>query len=228
MSPCLTSQMQSTENVRSNAQGGVQYRYMEEQRRQPGINWGSIIGWLIFFAVIAGGPLLNTLQNALGGTVRIPAGLLPFIILGLVILGALISVIRGITRRSESFPTADRSTSRPQSARSPFPSSYQPPTYDDDRSLPQSVRSPFPSSYQPSTYRDTPYQPQSVRSPFPSSAPDMEWIQAQARRMSLPDQSMLPPAPRFDPVISPLGVAVGVIGLVLLVGMALYIFGVTP
>jgi hypothetical protein len=56
----------------------------------------------------------------------------------------------------------------------------------------------------------------------------MEWIQAQARRMSLPDQSMLPPAPRFDPVISPLGVTIGVIGLILLGGMALYIFGVTP
>jgi|GEM_PF-849614 hypothetical protein len=228
MSLCLTSRMQSIERVHSNTQGSVQYRCMEEHKRQPGINWGSIIGWLIFFAVIAGGPLLNMLQNAFGGTIRISAGLLPFIILGLVILGALISVIRAITRRSESPPTADRSTSRPQSARSPFPSSYQPPTYDDDRSLPQSVRSPFPSSYQPSTYRDTPHQPQSVRSPFPSSAPDMERIQTQARRMSLSDQPTLPSAPRFDPVISPLGVAVGVIGLILLVGMALYIFGVTP
>ncbi|MGQ9549904.1 MAG: hypothetical protein ACUVSY_03305 [Roseiflexus sp.] len=201
---------------------------MDEHRRQSGINWGSIIGWLIFFAVIAGGPLLNTLQNALGGTVRIPAGLLPFIILGLVILGALVSVIRGITRRSEHNSADDRSTSRSQPARSPFPSSYQPSTYDDDRSLPQSVRSPFPSSYQPSTYNDDRSLPQSVRSPFPSSAPDMEWIQTQARRMSLSDQPMLPSTPRFDPVISPLGVAVGIVGLIILVGVGLYIFSLTP
>lgn len=220
--------MQGVERVRNNAEGGVQYKCMEEQRRQPGINWGSIIGWLIFLAVIAGGPLLNTLQNVLGSTVRIPAGLLPFIVLGLVFLGTLVSVIRGITRRSESLPTADRATSRPQPARSPFPSSYQPLTYDDDRSLPQSVRSPFPPSYQPSTYRDTPYRPQSVRSPFPSSAPDMKWIQSQVRRMSPSDQPTLPSAPRFDPVISPLGITVGIIGLILLVGMALYIFSVTP
>ncbi len=220
--------MQGVEIARNNAEGGVQYRCMEERRRQSGINWGSIIGWLIFFAVIAGGPLLNTLQNVLGGMVRIPAGLLPFIILGLVILGALVSVIRGITRRSESPTPADRATSRPQPARSPFPSSDQPSTYDDDRSLPQSVRSPFPPSYQPSTYHDTFNQPQSVRSPFPSSAPDMEWIQSQARRMLPSDQPTLPSAPRFDPVISPLGVTVGIIGLILLVGIALYIFSVTP
>lgn len=201
---------------------------MDEHRQQPQINWGSIIGWLIFFAVIAGGPLLNTLRNALGGTVPISPNLLPFIILGLVILGALVSIIRGINRRSESNSTVDRPASQPRSMRSPFPSTYQPSRYDDAPSLPQSARSPFPPSYQPSTYHDAPSLPQSVRSPFPSSAPDLEWHDPQIRRMSLPDWQMLPPAPRFDPVISPLGAVIGIAGLIALVGIALYVFGVVP
>jgi hypothetical protein len=199
-----------------------------EHQQQPRINWGSIIGWLIFFAVIAGGPLLNGLRSALGGTVPISPNLLPFIILGLVILGALVSIIRGITRRSESASTINHSASQPRSARSPFPSTYQPSTYDDDTRPPQSVRSPFPSSYQASTYRDAPGQPLPMRSPFPSSTPDLEWHDVQVRRMSLPDQQALPPSPRFDPVISPLGAVIGVAGLIALVGIALYVFGVVP
>jgi hypothetical protein len=201
---------------------------MDEHQRQSGINWGSIIGWLIFFAVIAGGPLLNALRGAFGGNIPISPNLLPFIILGLVILGALVSIVRGITRRSESNPMIDHSASQPRSVRSPFPSTYQPSTYDDDTRLPQSVRSPFPSSYQPSTYDDSPKQPRSVRSPFPSSTPDLEWRDIQVRRMSLPDQHTLSSAPRFDPIISPLGVVIGIVGLIVLGGIALYMFSIVP
>ncbi len=201
---------------------------MEENQRQPKINWGSIIGWLIFIAVIAGGPLLNTLRNALGGAVPISPNVLPFIILGLVILGALVSIIRRITRRSESNASFDQTTSQPRTVRSPFPATYQPSTYDDDTRLPQSMRSPFPSSYQVSSYHDVPNQPLPVRSPFPSSMPDLEWHDIQVRRMSSSDQHTLPSPPRFEPVISPLGVAVGIIGLLTLTGAALYIFGVVP
>lgn len=203
-------------------------RCMEENQRQPKINWGSIIGWLIFIAVIAGGPLLNTLRNALGGAAPISPNLLPFIILGLVILGALVSIIRGITRRSDRPISIDQSSSQPPTVRSPFPSTYQPLTYDNDTRLPQSMRSPFPSSYQAASYHDVPKQPLPVRSPFPSSMPDLEWHDIQVRRMSLSDQHALPSPPRFEPVISPLGVAVGIIGLLTLTGVALYIFSVVP
>lgn len=199
---------------------------MDEHQRQSRINWGSIIGWLIFFAVIAGGPLLSTLQSALGGRVSISPNLLPFIILGLVMLGALVSIIRSIGRRSESNATIDRSS---QTVRSSFPPTYQPSTYDDDETpMPQSARSPFPSSYQPPTYRDASGQPRSVRSPFPSSTPDLEWHDSRFRHMSTSDNHTLPSAPRFDPIISPLGVVVGVVGLIVLIGVALYVFGVAP
>ncbi|MCS6938689.1 MAG: hypothetical protein RMJ55_04210 [Roseiflexaceae bacterium] len=198
---------------------------MNEHQRQPRINWGSIIGWLIFFAVIAGGPLLSALQGALGGRVSISPNLLPFIILGLVMLGALVSIIRSISRRNEGNAMSDRSSSQ---ARSPFPSTYQPSTYDDDTPLPQSVRSPFPSSYQPPTYRDALSQPRSARPPFPSSTPDLEWRNTRSRHMSMPDDRALPSAPRFDPIISPLGVVIGIVGLIALVGVALYVFGVAP
>lgn len=199
---------------------------MDEHQRQPRINWGSIIGWLIFFAVIAGGPLLSTLQGALGGRVSISPNLLPFIILGLVMLGALVSIIRSIGRRNEGNAVTDRSSS--QTARSPFPSTYQPSTYDEDMPLPQSVRSPFPSSYQPPTYRDTSSQPRSVRPPFPSSNPDLEWRNTRGRPTSMPNDHTLPSGPRFDPIISPLGVVIGITGLIALIGVALYVFGVAP
>lgn len=199
-----------------------------ERQQQPRINWGSIIGWLIFFAVIAGGPLLNALRNALGGAVPISPNLLPFIILGLVILGALVSIVRGIARRSERHATVNQPSSQPRSVRSPFPSTYQPATYNDDARLPQSVQSPFPSAYQPATYNDIPNLPQPVRSPFPSSTPDLEWHDIQVRRMSLSDQRALPAPPRFDPIISPVGVIVGITGLIVLGGIALFVFGIAP
>lgn len=143
---------------------------MNDHRQQRKINWSSLIGWLIFLLVIAGGPLLNALQNAFGGAVRIPAGALPLIVLGLVVLSALVSVLRGLGGRDGS--------SRPSGpARSPF----QP--------------APLPQSPTMQTYR------------APVSGEDL------SRH-----------APRFEPIISPLGLAFGVIGLLMLIAMALYVF----
>ncbi|MCS6839568.1 MAG: hypothetical protein NZ699_15205 [Roseiflexus sp.] len=202
---------------------------MNEHQRQPGTNWGSIIGWLIFLAVIAGGPLLNALQGALGGTVRISPNWLPFIILGLVMLGALVSIIRSINRRNESSAMINNRSSS-HSARSPVSATYQSSTFDfdDDEPLPQSARPPFPSSYQSPTYRSASSQPRPVRLPFPSSIPDLKQYDRQARNVSLSNKHTLPPAPRFDPIISPLGVVTGIVGLIVLVGLALYVFGVVP
>ena len=41
---------------------------MQENNKKRGASLSSAIGWLIFILVIAGGPLLNLLRSALGGT----------------------------------------------------------------------------------------------------------------------------------------------------------------
>lgn len=156
-----------------------------EQSKKP--NWGSLIGWLIFFLVIAGGPLLNALQGALGGAVRIPSGMLPLIILGLVILSAIVSVLRAIGGRGEN----ERASSRM-------------PTY--------GAQAPFDT---------TPYMPQT---PF-DAAPHLPSSLPQTYHSPRGKSEIEHSAPRFDPVISPLGIAAGVIGMIVLAGVALVVFG---
>jgi hypothetical protein len=77
---------------------------MQEHNKKRGANWSSVIGWLIFILVIAGGPLLNLLRNALGSAVNLPSNLLPMLIGGLVVLSILVSVVRSMagSRRNQS------------------------------------------------------------------------------------------------------------------------------
>jgi hypothetical protein len=76
---------------------------MQENNKKRGTSWSSAIGWLIFILVVAGGPLLNLLRSALGGTVNLPANLLPMLIGGLVVLSILVSVVRSLagSRRNQ-------------------------------------------------------------------------------------------------------------------------------
>ena len=152
---------------------------MQDNNKKRGTNWGTVIGWLIFILVIAGGPLLNLLRGALGGVVSLPSNLLPMLIGGLVALSILVSVARSLggARRG-------RSDTRLPTGTAPTP--------------------PFPG---PDVTRTPPPGPRSFTLPAASR------------------QASLPPPPRFEPVIDPKILTMGVVGVVLLVGAALLIFG---
>ncbi len=74
----------------------------QENPKRGQFNIGSMIGWIIFILVIAGGPLLNLIQTSLGGGVQL-SGYLPYIIGGLVLLSAMVSLVRtmGGSRQAE-------------------------------------------------------------------------------------------------------------------------------
>jgi hypothetical protein len=69
---------------------------MQNKRKRGGVNWSSLIGWLIFLLVIAGAPLYNMLRQALGSTTSLPTNLIPILIGGLVALSVLASVVRAL------------------------------------------------------------------------------------------------------------------------------------
>ncbi|HMP43283.1 MAG TPA: hypothetical protein PKA05_23115, partial [Roseiflexaceae bacterium] len=69
---------------------------MQSQRKKHDDKGNSWIGWLIFVLIIAGGPILNTIQSMLGPGVRLPSYLLPLIVGALVIISAAISIMRAV------------------------------------------------------------------------------------------------------------------------------------
>ncbi|HEU5099918.1 MAG TPA: hypothetical protein VFU22_12895 [Roseiflexaceae bacterium] len=150
---------------------------MQENKKRGG-NWSSAIGWLIFILVIAGGPLLNLLRTALGGTINLPPNLLPMLIGGLVALSILVSVLRSV------------GGSRPRQR---------------DTRLPTGS-SPLPPFGQPANPVIRPSAP-----PRPYAPPSID--------------ARLPSAPRFEPVINPKILAFGIVGLLVLAGAALLVYG---
>jgi hypothetical protein len=150
-----------------------------QENKKRGTSWSSVIGWLIFILVVAGGPLLNLLRGALGGVINLPNNLLPILIGGLVVLSILVSAVRSMagSRRNQS------------DTRLPTGNAPMPPF-----AGPAAPRMP------PSTTVPQPYSP--------------------AGR----DQR-LPSAPRFEPVINPKIVALGIVGMLLLAGAALLLAG---
>ena len=150
---------------------------MQGNNKKRGANWSSAIGWLIFILVIAGGPLLNLLRNALGSAVNLPANLLPMLIGGLVVLSILVSAVRSIagSRRNQS-----------------------------DTRLPTG-NAPMPPFAGPAA----PRMPPSTIVPQSPAARDQR----------------LPSAPRFEPVINPRIVALGIVGVLILAGAALLLVG---
>ncbi len=92
-----------------------------EERKRKGTNWGSAIGWVIFLLLVAGGPILRTLQNALGNTIQLTS-LLPFIVGGLVLLSVIVSAVRAIGSRpaAPSAPQMPDQIERPYQVEQPY------------------------------------------------------------------------------------------------------------
>jgi hypothetical protein len=158
---------------------------MGQDNRKRGFNWGSLIGWLIFILVIAGGPLSGLLRRLSGGTLALPANLLPFLIGGLVVLSVVVSAVRAMVRSGQS---------------------------SGDVRLPTNTAPPRPLNLPGS----------------PSAGPSRPPILSSPRAFVLPPSSrelQLPQPPRFEPVINPTILALGIAGLVVLGGIAFVILG---
>ena len=165
----------------------------QDKPKRGRFNWGSVIGWLIFIAVVAGGPLLNLLRRVLGAGAPLPvnlSNLLPILIGGLVVLSIVVSAVRALNNSMRSsgdtrLPTGTTGQARPPSA--PMP--------------------PFGGAQrQPQRPPNLPSSPRAFTLP-PGSRPPMP-----------------PQVPRFEPVITPLILTLGILGLLALGGAALFFF----
>ncbi|HWQ12981.1 MAG TPA: hypothetical protein VNL77_09280 [Roseiflexaceae bacterium] len=172
---------------------------MSERKRKQP-GWGAALSWLIFLLVIAGGPLLRALQGALGGGVQL-TNYLPYLIGALLLLSFAASAVRALggRRRAERTPTL------PERAGPTAPAGQPMPPFGGDAGphlppLGGELRSPYAPPVQPS----------------------------ELRRLSMPSERPLR-APQFEPLLPPVALAVGVLGVIALCGAALVVFGVgTP
>lgn len=95
-----------------------------DKRNRREVNLSSLIGWLIFILVLAGGPIFRLISQAVPGTVNLPANLPTLLIGGLVVLSILVSVLRAVgsnvqRRGDERLPTTPSPPARPMNAPMP-------------------------------------------------------------------------------------------------------------
>jgi hypothetical protein len=163
---------------------------MPDNRRRRRFNWSSLIGWLIFILVIAGGPLLNLLRRLFSGVVVLPANLLswlPIAIGALVVLSIVVSALRALNNANSASRDARLPTS--MSRQGQPPSAAMPPFGGPARAPQRPPNIPAPRAFTP-----------------PSSP--------LSQRLS---------TPRFDPLINPVILAIGIVGLLALGGVALLV-----
>lgn len=120
---------------------------MNDERKGPQINWGSVVGWVIFIMVLLAGPLSGTVRRIFGGALPTNwISLLPFLIGGLVVLSIVVSAVRAYNQSRElRGPTLPRSSRAPAPPPPPFRGA--PPASSNPR-LPSSKSSTVPSSPQ--------------------------------------------------------------------------------
>jgi hypothetical protein len=162
---------------------------MPNNRKRRQFNLGSVIGWLIFILVIAGGPIVNLLRRTFSGVIALPPNLsnwLPIAIGALVVLSIVVSALRALNNAN----SANRDARLPTDMSRPA----QPPS---------TAMPPFGGSA-----RGGPQRPPGIPSPRAFTPPS-----------SPPSQRLS--TPRFDPVINPVILAIGVVGLLALGGLAL-------
>jgi hypothetical protein len=121
---------------------------MPNNRKRRQFNLSSLIGWLIFILVIAGGPLISLLRRAFSGVVALPPNLtswLPIAIGALVVLSVVVSALRALNNANRGVNTPARLPT--ELSRPTRPSAAMPPFGGQERSSqPPPVPSPGPFS----------------------------------------------------------------------------------
>ena len=165
---------------------------MPNNRKRRQFNLSSLIGWLIFILVIAGGPILNLLRRVFSGVVTLPANLtswLPIAIGALVVLSVVVSALRALNNANRG---ANTPTRLPTELGRPAPPNASMPPFGGQASRSQRL---------PTNPPPGPFTP-------PGNAPPPQLSQ-----------------PRFDPLFNPAIIAVGMVGLLVLGGLALFVLG---
>ena len=178
---------------------------MQEKKKRR-FNWGSAIGWLIFILIFAGRPLLQLLQQRVGGSVALPVNLtnlIPLAFAALVVLSIAISAVRALGGANRG--RAD--TRLPTSMPAPPPS--------------RGPGAPLPPFGGPATPGLPPIQT------LPRSSPPVQPNAPRAFTMPSGDQPKLPTPPRFEPVISPRILLFGILGLIALGLLGMLVLGLS-
>ena len=169
-----------------------------QDKKKRGFNWGSVVGWLIFILIFAGAPLLRLLRQMVGGSVTLPANLtnlIPLAFAALVVLSIVASAVRALGNASRGGADTRLPTGTPA-----------PPSRGPSAPLP-----PFggPSAPGMPPIQSLPQQqsPRAFTMPASSSQPKM------------------PPPPRFEPVISPRILVIGILGLIVLGLLGMLVLG---
>jgi hypothetical protein len=168
-------------------------------------NWSQLLGWAIFGLVLAGGPLLNLFQSVTG--ITLPGFTLPALIALLMLASAGASIIRTVGGSRKAIGSDD---ARPMNQ--PMPSFG-----DGGTGLPRFGSAPPrmpPTGETPGTSRSD------MPMPLPSSKiPGMPVSSVSA---GMPSGEVR--APKFEPVVSPLMIFLGVVGAVLLMALGVIVF----
>lgn len=185
----------------------------DHKRRQA--NWGSMIGWLVFLIALGGPAVINGINQLIGGSFTLSGNLLPFLIFGLLALSLVITVVRAIGGAARSsgetrLPTSSNPTTR-------APTTPQPPFGDTTSQAPTTPQPPFNNT--------TSRTPTASKPPFGNTTSTMRSLNTATRRGS----SQMPSPPRFDPIINPTILAFGVVGVLVLLGVAFVVLSlITP
>jgi hypothetical protein len=184
---------------------------MEPQKKPKRNASGNWIGIVIFILVIAGPQIANVLSNLVssvsGGAVTLsPNTLIPLLILGAVLISALVGIGRAIS-------SAGDTRTGPSASKGP----WAPP------SAPQRSASPGSPAQRPSA----PMPPRNF--PPTSSSPKSPSSSQPGRQSSDLRPGNLPGPPRFEPIIDPRVLSLGLAGLLVFAVIfgALFVFAGT-
>ncbi|MEM8534892.1 MAG: hypothetical protein AAGF95_28890 [Chloroflexota bacterium] len=180
----------------------------DDNKRRQG-NWTSMIGWLVFLVALAGPAVINGINQLIGGSFTLSGNLLPIIIVGLLALSIVVTVVRTIGGAARSsgetrLPTSSNPTTRP-------PTTSQPPFGN--------------TTSQPPFGNTTSRPPTAPQPPFGNTTSTMRSINTTTRY----GKSQMPSPPRFEPIINPTILAFGVVGVLVLLGVAFVVLSlITP
>lgn len=189
---------------------------MEPQKKPKRNASGNWIGIIIFILVIAGPQIANVLSNLVnsisGGAVSLsPNMLIPLLILGAVLISALIGIGRAISSAGDT-----------RSGPSSMPGSSIP-----RPSVPPYSSSPSSTGQRPAA----PLPPRNFPSPSAPSSSSLPKSLRQNQQSSDLRPGQLPGPPRFEPIIDPRVLGLGVAGLLVfavIFGVLFVLAGTTP
>lgn len=200
-----------------------------ESKRKKSFNW---LGWVIFLLLFVGPnlarPLSHMLSQITGGNVSVnfSGNIIPFIIVGIVLLTILSTIVRSIGKAFKpndtlptSLPTNTSSMSSYQGQSYSFPSTMSTnaqakydtfPDDDDDDDMDWDELFERPSSSQPSRYSSS----QPSRYSSYASTKSIPFSSSPFSSSTMMKSTKLPSAPKYEPIVTPKAILFGILGVI--------------